>query len=154
MEPRAGVLRLYTQPSDAEPLTWEWVESQLRSAGTYWVVAATPGTPHPRPVWGVWHDDQVMLSVGSPALGRQLTVDAPVTVHLDSGVDVVIVEGVVLGPSSDPEALAAYDEKYDWDYDLDTYGPLTAIGPVAVKAWRSSGPAGREGFSHAGRWTF
>ena len=34
------------------------------------------------------------------------------------------------------------------------YGPFTRIAPVAVMAWRAAGPAGREGFTHAGRWTF
>jgi hypothetical protein len=50
--------------------------------------------------------------------------------------------------------LRRYDKKYDWRYDVDVYGPLTAIAPVTVLAWRSAGWAGRDGFKASGRWRF
>jgi hypothetical protein len=150
---------MFGAPAEAEPLAWAWVRDRLVAAGTYWVMAnagASHPWPHPRPVWGVWADDQLHLSVGSPVVGRELAADPHVTVHLDSGVDLVIVEGLA-SVESDADTLAnvdAYDAKYDWDYDLAQYGPFTRIAPVAVMAWRATGPAGREGFSHAGRWRF
>jgi hypothetical protein len=147
------VLRLYTQPSDRPPLDWSWVEQQLRDAGTFWV---TPGgaVPHPRPVWGVWTDGLLHLSVGSPGIRRQLTPGAPCTVHLDSGTDVVIVEGRCTGTTTDAESIGRYDRKYDWTYDADRYGPLTTVAALDVLAWRSAGPAGRDGFEATGRWRF
>jgi hypothetical protein len=73
-------------------------------------------------------------------------------VHLDSGTDVVILEGRVESRSVDPELIAAYESKYTWKYDVDAYGPLTSIRPHTVLAWRSAGWAGRDGFIETNRW--
>ena len=107
-------------------------------------------------MWGVWADDALQLSIGSPVVARQLSADPRVTVHLDSGTDVVVVEALADGgPDSDEDRIiAAYDAKYDWHYAVDEYGPLTRVAPVMVMAWRSAGWAGREGFRQAGRWRF
>jgi hypothetical protein len=158
-EPSARTLRLYDQPSDHQPLEWAWVDDQLRAAGTYWVVPAAQPTgarrpPHPRPVWGVWNDLRLALSIGSPVVRRLVEPGAPVTVHLDSGTEVVIVEGLAAGTSDDPDTIAAYDAKYDWSYDVADYGPLTIVTPTDIVAWRTAGWAGRESFQHTGRWTF
>jgi hypothetical protein len=152
--PQPVPLRMYGEPSTAPPLAWSWVQDQLERAGTYWVVSRATGHPHPRPVWGVWRGGAVHLSVGSPALARQLTATREATVHLDSGTDVVIVEGRVEVAAPDPEVLTAYDRKYDWRYDVEQYGPLTRIRPVSVLSWRSAGWAGRDGFQEVGRWRF
>ena len=75
--------------------------------------------------------------------------------HLDSGTDVVVVEGIaqrIIEP--DAALVAAYDRKYDWQYSYDEYGPFTRITPTIVHAWRSAGWAGRDGFQSVGRWRF
>jgi hypothetical protein len=145
-------LRFYGLPSDHEPLDWSWVEGQLLGSGIYWTVARTDGHPHPRPVWGVWQSPRLYLSIGTPALRRALAVDPSITVHLESGTDVVIVEGRVEGPCKDARVIAVYDEKYDWSYDVAEYGPLTEVAPSSVLAWQASGWAGRESFTRSGRW--
>ncbi len=152
MSLRERDLALYGVVSDHPQLRWDWVDQQLEEAATYWVVAPTAGHPHPRPVWGVWVDESLHLSVGSPGLRRYLIDGAPVTVHLDSGTDVVIVEGQVRVVSTGAGVLAAYDRKYDWTYDLDAYGPLMVVLPARVLAWRSAGRAGRDGFASTGCW--
>jgi hypothetical protein len=139
-------LILYGETSDAAPLDWPWVDAQLAAAGCYWVVAHGAGHPHPRPVWGVWIDEALHLSIGSPVIARLLHDDPHVAVHLDSGTDVVIVEGTVVERSDDAGLLRAYNEKYDWAYTVEEYGPLTTIAPATVLAWRSAGWAGRAGF--------
>ncbi len=154
MERRRATLRLYGEPSDTPSLDWEWVDDQLRGSGTYWVVTPTPTQPHPRPVWGLWRDEALHVSVGSPTLAQAMLPATPVTVHLDSGTDVVIVEGNVAGPSTDPELIAAYDSKYTWEYDTEQYGPLTTVVPTQILTWRSAGWAGRDGFQETGRWIF
>jgi len=146
-------LALYGQPSDHETLSWAWAEGQLVAAGLYWVVAATPGHPHPRPVWGVWVDDRLHVSLGSPALRRAFADGVPVTVHLDSAIDVVIVEAGVVGPCDDAAVIAAYDAKYSYEYDLEQYGPFTTLQPTTVLAWRVTGPDGRDGFAQTARFT-
>ncbi len=162
MEPIAEPIRMFGGRPDAEPLAWSWVVDQLTAAGTYWVVTQEhldPEAlqwPHPRPVWGVWLDDSLYLSLGSPILNRHVGRSPHVAVHLDSGTDVVIVEGLALrlGSAECVEAKAAYDAKYDWDYDLPQYGNFTQVHPDAILAWRAAGPAGRDGFHQAGRWRF
>ena len=151
---RSETLRLYGAESDKEALGWEWVDAALREAGTYWVVPRSPGHPHPRPVWGVWRSEVLYLSIGTPANRRDLAADPRVTVHLDSGTDVVVLEGSVSGSSSDEAVVAAYDSKYEYSYDVTTFGALTVVSPERILAWRSQGWAGREGFATTGRWSF
>jgi hypothetical protein len=146
---------MFGAPSTNSQLAWSWVEQQLTAAETYWVDVAGSGTrPHARPVWGVWLGEQLHLSIGTPAIRRAATPGAGATVHLPDGLDVVIVEGEIAGPTRDREVIAAYDSKYDWTYDVEQYGPFTTIAPRDVLAWRAEGPAGRDGFSHTGRWTY
>jgi hypothetical protein len=67
---------------------------------------------------------------------------------------VVIVEGHAAGPASAADIIAAYNQKYDWNYDLGEYGPLQRVDPDVVLAWRAAGWAGRESFQQTGRWHF
>jgi hypothetical protein len=146
---------MFGAPSTNSQLAWSWVAQQLTAAETYWIdVAGSGPLPHARPVWGVWLEEQLHLSVGTPALRRAATAGTPATVHLPDGLDVVIVEGEVAAPTSNADVIAAYDAKYDWTYDLEQFGPLTSIAPSNVLAWRTAGPAGRDGFAHTGRWTW
>jgi hypothetical protein len=157
MAPTVEALRMYGATSDLPLLEWDATRAQLAVAGTYWVVAASSGMPHPRPVWGVLGDDDVLaLSIGTPMTLRRLALDPRVSVHLDSGVDVVIVEGRVRGADDATEraAIRAYDSKYDWSYDVEQYGRLTLLVPDVVVAWRSEGWAGRDGFAAGARYRF
>ncbi len=153
--PRRKALHLYGRPSEERPLDWAWVEEQLAVASTYWLVGIEEGRPHARPVWGVWHGERLHLSVGSPTLRRALDANSAVTVHLDSGTDVVIIDGLALpGGPTGPEVVAAYDRKYEWSYDVGERGELTPVAPVRVLAWWAAGPAGRDGFRRTGAWVF
>jgi len=155
--PQERTLRLYGTASDKEQLAWSWVEEQLESAGTYWLVAQSTGHPHPRPVWGIWHGHRLHLSVGSPTLRRCVDQDPRVTVHLDSGTDVVLVEGTA-GRATEREiagaAIEAYNAKYDWDYRVAQYGELVVVRPLRVLGWRTAGWAGRDSFQATGCWQF
>ena len=145
---------MYGEVSAHEPLTWSWVEGELEAAPTYWVVASTTAYPAARPVWGVWHDAVLHLSIGSPTIKRAIDGDPRVTVHLESGTDVVIVEGASTLVPTPPGIVRAYDAKYDWSYDTQEYGDLVRVEPSVVKAWRAAGWAGRDSFTRVGRWTF
>lgn len=155
MRPQERTLRLYGAPSDWAPLAWSWVDQQLAGAGTFWVLARNHGHPHPRPVWGVWHQQQLHLSVGSPTLRQALREDPAVTIHLDSGTDVVIVEGLA-APAVPiaPATLEVYRQKYDWEYDVSSYGDLTVVRPTKVLAWRLAGWAGRDSYTATGCWVY
>jgi hypothetical protein len=68
-------------------------EQQLVAARTYWIATTGPdGRPHCRPVWGVWLADGFWFSTGSLAR-HNLAANPQITVHLESGDEVVIVEG-------------------------------------------------------------
>lgn len=157
--PRPVPLRLYTQISELDRLVWGDVEARLADAGTYWVCAVPDGgAPHPRPVWGCWLDQTLQVTIGSPVLRRQLDADPTITVTLDSGTDPVILEGVIepgrsVNPSLVDAFVAAYGAKYDWTYDVATYGPPLVV-PDTVIAWRTAGFAGRKSFESVGRWRF
>lgn len=80
-----------------------------------------------------------------------------VTVHLDSGTDVVLVEGTISSDARDEapsSVIEAYNTKYDWDYQVAQYGDLVVVQPVRVLAWRTAGWAGRDSFQATGCWTF
>ena len=151
MEPRGDRLRLYGEPSDVSTLEWSWVATQLADAGTYWITAGAV-RPHARPLWGVWNECQLHLSIGSPTIRKAIAEQPLVSVHLESATDVVLAEGAVVGTTDDPAIVSRYERKYDWTYDVDAYGPLTTVVVDAVMAWRSAGWAGRDGFVATGRW--
>ena len=66
----------------------------------------------------------------------------------------VIVEGEVAGSSVDVDVIAAYDNKYNWSYDVSEYGPLVVVVPSKILAWQAAGWAGRESFQRSGTWKF
>ena len=155
MARRETQLRLYGAGSAQPRLAWTWVDEQIARAGTYWVDARTEGHPHPRPVWGVWYEQRLHLSVGSPVLSGAMSEHAAVTVHLESGTEVVIIEGLVAAAVETSAAvIEAYNRKYDWDYQVDRYGHLSIVQPSTVLAWRTAGWAGRESFQSTGRWVY
>jgi len=154
VNPKREPLRLYGSVTDLSEIPWSWVHEQLAVAGTYWIAGRGDGAPHPRPVWGVWLDERLRLSIGSPVVRRLIAADPIVTVHLDSGTDVVVVEGEVTGADDTEATIESYEAKYEWAYDLAELGPLTVVRPKTVLSWRSAGWAGRAGFQAGGRWSF
>lgn len=146
---------MYGEPSDLDALDWDRVEEHLVAAGAYWVVPSSVRPPHPRPVWGVWLDGALLLSIGSRVLSRGIAEDPEVVVHLGSETDVVIITGRaerVDDPARIEQFVAVYDAKYDWNYSVEEYGPPTCVEPIEVIAWRSEGWAGRDGFRSGSRW--
>jgi PPOX class probable F420-dependent enzyme len=78
-------------------LSWEWVNEQMEKSRNYWICSTRPdGRPHAAPVWGVWMDGILYFSTSrSSRKGRNLVANPEVVVHLESGDDTVIFEGVV-----------------------------------------------------------
>ena len=154
MTEQSRPLRMYGQVADLAPVDWELVEERLVAAPLYWVVAASDGWPHPRPVWGVWHESRLFVSVGSPVLARAIARDGRVTVHLESATDVVLIEGWATAAPQGHRAVERYRNKYEYDYDETQYGSLTCVAPRKVLAWTTAGVAGRDGFRGGGSWAF
>ncbi|MDQ3947341.1 MAG: hypothetical protein M3357_19720 [Actinomycetota bacterium] len=105
----------------------------------------------------MWFADALLLSLGSPVIARELASDPRTAVHLESGTDVIIVEGdasIVTAPEAIAEFATRYNAKYDWEYKAEQDGPPTRIDPSTILSWRAAGEAGRGGFSQAAKWSF
>ena len=78
-------------------LPWSHVEERLGRTRNYWIATTRPdGGPHAAPVWGVWVDGSLYFGTGrSSVKGRNLVHSPELVVHLESGNDVVILEGLV-----------------------------------------------------------
>ena len=123
--------------SDEGLLPWSHVAERLEQARNYWVgTAGMDGRPHAVPVWGAWVDGALYFGAG-PRTGRNLAANPAVVIHLESGDDVVILEGTaeeVTNP--DPSFVGRYADafaaKYDWRPD--TAGGYV-LRPRVAYAW-------------------
>jgi hypothetical protein len=139
----------YGVPSTSDGLLrWEEVEERLRTSRHYWLATVRPdGTPHSVPRWGVWVDGRFYYD-GAPTTRhvRNLEANPACTLTLESGTEVVIVEGRSLATRADPDDLGARLEaaytKYHPDYApaRDAWsgeygGGLRVIIPKRALAW-------------------
>lgn len=122
-------------------LDWEWAESRLQASRNYWISTASPdGQPGAAPVWGVWLDGGLIFGVGTTSRkARHLLANSRVILHLESGDDVVIVEGRA-EPLDDAAALAhmlpVYAEKYGITPDVnDPVSLYLRVTPQVALAW-------------------
>jgi hypothetical protein len=86
----------------ASTLTWDWVAAQLADSKHYWLCSvhapssdAQGGRPHVVPRWGVFLDDKFYYD-GSPETrhARNIERNPHVALHLESGEQVIILEGI------------------------------------------------------------
>jgi hypothetical protein len=151
---------------DAAQLPWADVAARLAAAETYWVVTVPPGrggVPAPRPVWGVWLDDRLLLSVGSASVWSGMSASPACAVHLGDAIDVVIVEGRAHKFGGPFESyVEVYNEKYSWSFRADdpafVLDGTVEVVPARVLAWRGATPEESSSDmtfpSAAGRWVF
>jgi len=100
-------------------LSWSHVVQRLADARNYWLCTVHPnGHPHVIPFWAVWVDDRIYFD-GSPEtrLARNIATNQYVALHLESGDDVVIIEGISYASSKPSLALGlklaqAFAQKY------------------------------------------
>jgi hypothetical protein len=108
-------------------LPWLHVDERMSKAKCYWVCTVSPaGQPHATPVDGVWLNGLLHFA-GSPDTrrNRNLATHPAVSVHLEDGMNVVIMEGEAhLGkPDHDTAArlAAASNEKYGYGMSAEQY---------------------------------
>src|SRR5580658_3727148 len=120
---------------------WEEVEAQLAKSRNYWIATMRPdGKPHAMPVWGVWMNGAVIFGTDKNSRKARNIVRQPeVVVHLESGDDVVIMEGVARLVTDKTESAASdavYLEKYQMKLTDAPGEPfICAIEPRVVFAW-------------------
>jgi hypothetical protein len=131
---------------DEEPgalLPWPDVERWLAASRSYWgVTVRDVGRPHAIPVWGIWLEGAVWFSTDPGSVkGRNIARDPRVVVHLESGDDVAILEGVAEAPDRAKldEFVDAYDAKYGFRIEPsgETMG-IYRLRPRTALAWRES----------------
>ena len=76
-------------------LPWSHAEERLARSRNYWICTSRPdGRPHSAPVWGFWHEGALYFGTHRESRkARNIAQNPRVSVHLESGDDVVIVEG-------------------------------------------------------------
>jgi hypothetical protein len=125
-------------------LAWDWVEERLRRARNYWLCTSYPnGQPHAVPVWAMWLDGTLYLD-GHPQTrwARNISNNPAATVHLESGDEVVILEGAVEDMAHIErdlaERLAAVsNEKYSYSTKVEEMVErgMFAFHPKVALAW-------------------
>jgi pyridoxine/pyridoxamine 5'-phosphate oxidase len=137
---RPGFRQLYGIRDEPEGmLDWAWAVERLAASRNYWIVTADEdGRPRALPVWGVWFDDAVVFGTsGRSRKARNLDRDPRVVVHLESGDEVVILEGEVETIEVTEEIADEFQSKYDWRPQL---GPEDStcwyeLRPQRAQAW-------------------
>jgi hypothetical protein len=129
-------------------LPWSQVSEWLTSARNYWVCTSRPdGRPHAKPVWAVWLDGQILFSTHPKTItARNLQAHPALVVHLESGDQVLIVEGTAIQLDDRPLLARfgeAYQAKYDWPLSsaVSTHGTQT---PPTMPCARASPSAGTQ----------
>jgi len=135
-------------------LTWSRVSSQMAQARNYWIGTTRPdGRPHAVPVWGVWLDEVFYFSTDRLSRkARNLDANPAIVVHLESGDDVVILEGtahVVADRSVLERFVEAYDAKYRFRPQPSEAAPVYGVRPRVAYAWLE-----RDFPRTATRWVF
>ncbi|GAB04331.1 pyridoxamine 5'-phosphate oxidase [Gordonia amarae] len=131
-------------------LGWESVAAKLAASKHYWLGSVRPdGTPHAIPRWGVWVDNRFFYD-GAPTTvhARNLEANPACTLTLESGTDVVIVEGTsvavrALGDGFGSRLAQAFGKYHDLDYQPGAAswesptdgGGLRVITPHRAMAW-------------------
>ena len=101
--------------------TWDHVRQRMEDSRNYWIGTTRPdGRPHAAPVWGVWLDDAFFFGTDPHSRkARNLRANPEVVVHLESGDDCVVLEGVV-EEGSDPGLRRRVGEAYAAKYGNDS----------------------------------
>ena len=127
-------------------LDWSWAVERLRAAKNYWFSTTRPdGRPHAMPAWAAWLDGALYFDGSTETRrGRNLAANPAIVVHLESGDEVVILEGVteyVGKPDTDlAERLAAalgrkYAPTYQPGPDTWDEGGLWVLRPMVAFGW-------------------
>jgi pyridoxine/pyridoxamine 5'-phosphate oxidase len=140
---------------DKGMIAWADACAQIARSHNYWISTTRPdGRPHVMPIWGIWHDGALIFGTDrNSQKGVNLQANPRATVHLESGADVVMLEGTAREITGE-NAIAAIDAAYQKKYKMKlTDAPCTpyilAVAPRVVFAWRE-----RDFPKSATRWKF
>jgi general stress protein 26 len=136
-------------------LPWSWVDERMAKSRSYWIATTRPdGRPHVMPVWGIWLDGTFYFGTERHSRkARNLAQNPELVVHLESGDEAVILEGVaeeVTDSALRKRCINASVDKYHYDPGPDNPdSPYYALRMRAAFAWLESDFPGS-----ATRWLF
>jgi Pyridoxamine 5'-phosphate oxidase len=139
-------------------LPWSYACERIEKARNYWICTTRPdGRPHSMPVWGVWVEDAFYFGTDPQSRkARNLASNPALVVHLESGDDVVILEGKAEEIRVTDKRLLEQLDKGSFEKDkIHVMGPQGQAGglyrmkPRVAFAWRE-----QDFNSSATRWTF
>jgi general stress protein 26 len=137
-------------------LPFTHAEKRLAESRNYWICTTRPdGRPHSIPVWGFWIDGALYFGTGRLSRkARNLTHNPAISIHLDSGDDVVILEGIATELALTDKATlkkvdAASRAKYKMPLMTTPEVVLYSVRPRVVLAWTE-----KDFPNNATRWQF
>ena len=116
----------------ANLIPWAEASKKIAKARNYWVSTTREnGKPHAMPVWGVWLNETFYFGTATTSVkARNLAHNPAVVVHLESGDDVVILEGT---------AEKISDKNFLYHIYVDLYGPKYGLD-MSAQAQEGAGP--------------
>ena len=114
-------------------LDWDFVTDQMTKSRNYWISTTRPdGRPHAAPVWGVWLEGNLYFGTSPNALkARNLAANPALVVHLESGDDVVILEGTAVKMTEmAPDFYKKFGDAYAAKYNGFKPNPPSEAEPV------------------------
>lgn len=132
-------------------LSWSAVDVSLRDSKNYWVVTVTSDArPHAVPIWGVWSEGYFVFGTEARSKkAKNLASNPNVVIHLESGDDVVILEGTA-EPVVSRDEIIRLDRLYREKYQVQLIGhPVYRVDLRTAYAWQEADFPGT-----ATRWEF
>ena len=119
-------------------VSWEDVNRWMNESKNYWINTIRGNFPHSRPVWGIWYKNIFYFGGGSATRNaRNLQKNKNISVHTESGENVVIIEGYAEQFSND-ELHQILGELYEKRYKMFHPPPFWRVIPQTVFAWQMS----------------
>lgn len=147
---------LYGLKSPHNFLPFTHAERRLEKSRNYWICTTRPdGRPHSIPVFGFWIEGTLYFGTArSTRKARNLSRNAAISVHLESGDDVVILEGTALEVDLSDKPVfkklnAASRAKYKMPLTVIPESVVYAVRPRVVLAWTEN-----DFPNNATRWQF
>jgi hypothetical protein len=147
---------LYGMKTPHKFLPFAHAEERLTRSRNYWICTGRPnGRPHSIPVWGFWIDGAVYFGTGrSTRKARNLAHNPAISVHLESGDDVVILEGTAVEVDlADKTIRKKLDDasraKYKMPLMVVPESVIYCVRPRIVLAWTEN-----DFPNNATRWQF
>ncbi len=120
-------------------LPWRYVTEKLAASRNYWIATTRPdGRPHAVPVWGIYHEGTLYFGGGKTRWALNLEQNPAVSVHLESGDEVVIIDGTVTkltAENIDPALARQIDQAYLAKYEMEHGLPIWKVQPQVVLGW-------------------